>query len=91
MPWVGFEPTIPASERAKTVYALHGAAIVIGLVTKYVTVCRLNLHTEGGASASRSLLKLRVDAMHSDALSVPMIHSTLRTSQQASFSEDTFL
>jgi hypothetical protein len=31
MPWVGFEPTIPASERAKTVHALGRAATVIGL------------------------------------------------------------
>jgi hypothetical protein len=30
MPWVGFEPTIPALERAKTVHALDGAATVIG-------------------------------------------------------------
>jgi hypothetical protein len=31
MPPVGFEPTIPVFERAKTVYALDGTAIVIGL------------------------------------------------------------
>jgi hypothetical protein len=30
MPRVGFEPTIPAFERAKTVHALDGAATVIG-------------------------------------------------------------
>jgi hypothetical protein len=30
MPSVGFEPTIPASERAKTVHALDRAATVIG-------------------------------------------------------------
>jgi hypothetical protein len=30
MPWVGFEPTIPASEWAKTVHALDRAATVIG-------------------------------------------------------------
>jgi hypothetical protein len=30
MPWVGFEPTIPAFERAKTVHALDAAATVIG-------------------------------------------------------------
>jgi hypothetical protein len=29
MPWVGFEPTIPAFERAKTVHALDRAATVI--------------------------------------------------------------
>jgi hypothetical protein len=35
MPWVGFEPTIPASERAKTVHALDRAATVIG--SYYIT------------------------------------------------------
>jgi hypothetical protein len=30
MPWVGLEPTIPASERAKTVHALDCAATVTG-------------------------------------------------------------
>jgi hypothetical protein len=30
MSWVGFEPTIPASERAKTVHALHRPATVPG-------------------------------------------------------------
>jgi hypothetical protein len=30
MPRVGFEPTIPVFERAKTVHALDGAATVIG-------------------------------------------------------------
>jgi hypothetical protein len=30
MPWVGFEPTIPMSERAKTVYALDRTATVSG-------------------------------------------------------------
>jgi hypothetical protein len=33
MPWVGFEPTIPASERAKTVHALDRASTVIGMFT----------------------------------------------------------
>jgi hypothetical protein len=30
MPYVGFEPTIPACERAKTVHALDCSAIVTG-------------------------------------------------------------
>jgi hypothetical protein len=30
MPWVGFEPTIPAFQRAKTIHALDRAASVIG-------------------------------------------------------------
>jgi hypothetical protein len=36
MPWMEFEPTIPAFERAKTVHALDRAATVIGLPTVYV-------------------------------------------------------
>jgi hypothetical protein len=32
MPRVGLEPTIPVSERAKTVHALDRAATVIGLI-----------------------------------------------------------
>jgi hypothetical protein len=31
MSWVGFEPTIPASERGKTVHALDRAATVTGV------------------------------------------------------------
>jgi hypothetical protein len=31
MPWVGFESTIPASERAKTVHALDRSATVTGV------------------------------------------------------------
>jgi hypothetical protein len=35
MPWMGFETTIPAFERAKTVHALDRAAIVIGNYFEY--------------------------------------------------------
>jgi hypothetical protein len=35
MPWVGFEPTIPASERAKTDHALDRAATVTGVLMNY--------------------------------------------------------
>jgi hypothetical protein len=31
MPWVGFEPTIPGSERAKTVHILDRSATVTGM------------------------------------------------------------
>jgi hypothetical protein len=31
MPWVGFEPTVPASERAKTVHALDRSSTVTGV------------------------------------------------------------
>jgi hypothetical protein len=30
MPWVGFDPTVPASERAKPVHALDSSATVTG-------------------------------------------------------------
>jgi hypothetical protein len=33
MPEVGFEPTIPVFERAKTVHALDSTATVIGITT----------------------------------------------------------
>jgi hypothetical protein len=35
MPQVGFEPTIPVFERAKTLHVLYHAAIVIGRFSKY--------------------------------------------------------
>jgi hypothetical protein len=35
MPYVGFEPTILASERAKAVHALDRSATVTGLIIPY--------------------------------------------------------
>jgi hypothetical protein len=35
MPLVGFEPTIPGSERAKTVHALDLSATVAGTIYDY--------------------------------------------------------
>jgi hypothetical protein len=35
MPWVGFEPMIPAFERTKTVHASDRAATVIGRIAEY--------------------------------------------------------
>jgi hypothetical protein len=43
MPWVGFEPTIPVFERAKTAHALDRAAAVIG---RYLSVERNNTETD---------------------------------------------
>jgi hypothetical protein len=40
MPWVGFESTIPAFEREKTVHALDRAAIVIVSDVTYWTIIR---------------------------------------------------
>jgi hypothetical protein len=36
MPCVGFEPTIPASEREKTVNALERSATVTGNASRYI-------------------------------------------------------
>jgi hypothetical protein len=44
MPWVGFEPTIPASERAKTFHALDRVVTVIGLIYFFGQKCR-NQHS----------------------------------------------
>jgi ATP-dependent RNA circularization protein (DNA/RNA ligase family) len=38
MPWVGFEPTIAALERAKTVHALDSAVTVIGFPHVYIYI-----------------------------------------------------
>jgi hypothetical protein len=40
MPWVWFEPTIPASERAKTVHALDSSATVTGLFNTHL--CKIS-------------------------------------------------
>jgi hypothetical protein len=39
---MGFEPTIPAFERAKSVHALDRATIVIGSAAKYTTKMNMN-------------------------------------------------
>jgi hypothetical protein len=36
MPWVGLKPTMPESERAKTIHALDRAATVTGNFSLYV-------------------------------------------------------
>jgi hypothetical protein len=38
MPWVGFEPKIPASERAKTFHALDREATVTGVYVVYTYI-----------------------------------------------------
>jgi hypothetical protein len=43
MPRVGFEPTIPVFERAKTVHALGRAATVIGIAYYGTSKAFLNL------------------------------------------------
>jgi hypothetical protein len=57
MPWVGFEPTIPASELAKTVHASERSATVTGCLL------HINLHKcikiELYSSISRRIVNLR--------------------------------
>jgi hypothetical protein len=43
MPWVGFEPKIPASDRAKTVHALDRSATVTGLSHKPVNSITIDI------------------------------------------------
>jgi hypothetical protein len=38
MPWVGFGPTIPASERVKTVHASDRSATVTGKMQNYLVL-----------------------------------------------------
>jgi hypothetical protein len=46
MPLVGFEPTTPVLERAKTVHALDSAATVTGIQISYVTEDYVPLTTD---------------------------------------------
>jgi hypothetical protein len=41
MPWVGFKPAVPASERARTVHVLDRAATVTGCIYIYQSNCNL--------------------------------------------------
>jgi hypothetical protein len=45
MSWVGFEPTIPAFEWAKTVQTIDRATTVIGKVSIHITInCERKIH-----------------------------------------------
>jgi hypothetical protein len=66
MPWVGFEPTIPVFEGAKTVHALDHATIVIGTINftrrNLPNKLACDLYLGGGRFESRSgqpLFRLR--------------------------------
>jgi hypothetical protein len=43
MPWVGFEPTIPVLERAKTFHALDSADTVIGNIVHWCIIIYLTI------------------------------------------------
>jgi hypothetical protein len=55
MPRVGFEPTIPGFERAKTVHALDCAATVIGYVRGVYVKCA---ETKGQGLSLFQMLKM---------------------------------
>jgi hypothetical protein len=57
MPRVGFEPTIPAFERAKTVHALDHATALIGICTSYLIENTLRLHYEDQMGNGHSPVK----------------------------------
>jgi hypothetical protein len=44
MPWVGFEPTIPVLEWAKTFHASDGVATVIGNIPTHSTYFNINIY-----------------------------------------------
>jgi hypothetical protein len=49
MPWVGFEPTVPVSERTNTVHSLDRAATVTGsfceVGTKFLNIIQIMLQS----------------------------------------------
>jgi hypothetical protein len=53
MPWVGFEPTIPAFERANTVHALDRAAAVIGCDADSYIIIRNTIYVQTNGSISQ--------------------------------------
>jgi hypothetical protein len=67
LPWVGFDPTIPASERAKTVHALDRAATVIGyLLPEHISYYQLTIHQAGMFRAISILLFISLKGWSSD-------------------------
>jgi hypothetical protein len=66
MPWVGFELTVPDSEREKTVHALDGSATVTG---EERPICNLNLSSQLGLKwpvkqNSKNVTTLSVDIQY---------------------------
>jgi hypothetical protein len=58
MPRVEFEPTIPASERAKTVHALDSAATVIGSLRNVYMLEYINLRDEIYSAVTRVVMRI---------------------------------
>jgi hypothetical protein len=82
MPWVGFEPTIPEFERAKTVHALERAATVIG--TKATTLEKQNSITVSSRFLHHSKY-IRKAEQHYSEQQIPssqQLHKKSRTTLQ---------
>jgi hypothetical protein len=47
MPWVGFEPMLPVSERAKTLHALGRSATVTGYRDHYLSIKQCKMKKKG--------------------------------------------
>jgi hypothetical protein len=58
MPWVGFEPTIPAFERVKTVHALDYAAIVMGTFYGIFLIMKVSSHLQWQVSRNVTICKI---------------------------------
>jgi hypothetical protein len=68
MPRVGFEPTSPVFERAKTVHALERAATVVGRTLYYRNVPRRNFRLQ--------ILEVKWRTEEDDAMSPPLGFAT---------------
>jgi hypothetical protein len=75
IPWVGFEPTIPVFERAKTVHACDRNAYVLVLSENWL-LCLLPAFTQFLCSAFSSTMKL--EATCSSEMSVDFQRTTRR-------------
>jgi hypothetical protein len=54
MPWVGFEPTIPASERAKRIHALDRSGTVTGTLNNIIIIIISSSSSSSSSSRSSS-------------------------------------
>jgi hypothetical protein len=68
MPWVGFETTIPASERAKAVHALDRSATVTG---KYLIYCHVFMVVTNNNGVWIGWLDLLTPSLPSLVITIP--------------------
>jgi hypothetical protein len=78
MPRVGFEPTIPVFERAKTVHALDRAATVIGYASPYTETLFPDILTQCWSFSARDHDLTCVKALWLSLLSYCVIYTAVR-------------